>query len=218
MPILINTSGRHLQSVNGENVMDKKFGINIDSARNEDNQVMAVISDDGKKYAMQDSLQQFIKKMSNNDNSIFKLLKKEEQHSRNIPRLSVGVCKKNPPKLMDLKAQKEILEKNDPLVPLKKTGNKRSIMGKMKKGITEKIFHYNRNKKNGNLHGNKKVTMRKNRNEGRDKNNDKAKGKKGRNIRQLSNEGSRKKKKKKITRRKKLAIAKKLVEELSGYD
>ena len=32
--------------------------------------------------------------MSNNDNSIFKMLKKEQHYSRNIPNVRISVCKK----------------------------------------------------------------------------------------------------------------------------
>ena len=143
MPLKILSSGRHTKNINGENVMDKKFGIDIDTERDDSQQVNAMVNQDEKKYALQDSLQNFLQKMSNNDNSLFKLLKKEELQSKN-PVAPISVCKKKvePSMTIVYKAKKPgKLRTTFKKLPenVKRIGKKKSKT-QYKKGISEKLF------------------------------------------------------------------------------
>ena len=186
--------------------MDKKFGIDIDTERDDSQQVNAMVNQDKKKYALQDSLQNFLQKMSYNDNSLFKLLKKEELQSKN-PVAPISICKKKvePSMTVVYKAKKprklrttfKKLAEN-----VKRIGKKSKTQ--YKKGISEKLFDSDSDE---DIIENDELVTEKVK---------KAKGKKGKSRQSDENKQSRKKRKKKLSKKNKLAIAKKLVEQLSS--
>ena len=212
MPLKILSSGRHTKNINGENVMDKKFGIDIDSERDNSQEVSAMVNQDGKKYALQDSLQNFLQKMSNNDNSLFKLLKKEELQSKN-PVAPISVCKKVQPSMSIVYKAKKPRKLRTTFKKLaenvKRLGKKKSKT-QYKKGISEKLFDSDSDSDSDtdeDFIENDDSTKKKVK---------KAKGKKGKSRQSDENKQSRKKRKKKLSKKNKLAIAKKLVEQLSS--
>lgn len=214
MPLKILSSGRHTKNINGENVMDKKFGIDIDTERDDSQQVNAMVNQGENKYALQDSLQNFLQKMSNNDNSLFKLLKKEELQSKN-PVAPIPVCKKKvePPMTIVYKAKKpRKLRTTFKKLPenVKRIGKKKSKT-QYKKGISEKLFDSDTDSDSDeDIIQNDDLTKEKvKKAKGK-------KGKKGKSRQSDENKQSRKKRKKKLSKKNKLAIAKKLVEQLSS--
>ena len=204
MPLKILSSGRHTKNINGENVIDKKFGIDIDTKRDDSQQVNAMVNQDEKKYALQDSLQNFLQKMSNNDNSLFKLLKKEELQSKN-PVAPISICKKKvePSMTIVYKAKKprklrttfKKLAEN-----VKRIGKKKSKT-QYKKGISEKLFDSDSDEDI--IENDELVT-------------EKVKKVKGKSRQSHENKQSRKKRKRQLSKKNKIAIAKKLVEQLSS--
>lgn len=204
MSLKILSSGRHTKNINGENVMDKKFGIDIDSQRDNSQEVSAMVNLDGKKYALQDSLQNFLQKMSNNDNSLFKLLRKEELQSKN-PVAPISVCKKVKPSMTIVykakKPRKLTTTFKKMAENVKRLGKKKSKT-QYKKGISEKLFDSDSDTDEDDQSVTEKVKR--------------AKGKKGKSTQSDENKQSRKKRNKKLSKKNKLAIAKKLVEQLSS--
>ena len=207
MPLKILSSGRHTKNINGENVMDKKFGIDIDTERDDSQQVNAMVNQGENKYALQDSLQNFLQKMSNNDNSLFKLLKKEELQSKN-PVAPISVCKKKvePSMTIVYKAKKprKLRTTFKKLAENVKRIGKKKYKTQYKKGISEKLFDSDSDE---DIIENDELVTEKVK---------KAKGKKGKSRQSDENKQSRKKRKKKLSKKNKLAIAKKLVEQLSS--
>ena len=76
MAFIVKSDGVNI--VNGDK---KEIHVSIDSRRNKNKQVQALLIKDGEKYFMEDPLTKFIKKLNNNHHSIFELLKKEKDES-----------------------------------------------------------------------------------------------------------------------------------------
>lgn len=79
MPLKVLSIGREKKIINGNPVVNRNFNIDIDSQRNENKQVNALIQDENIQYQMQDSLGNFLSRLNNNNNSLFTLLKKDER-------------------------------------------------------------------------------------------------------------------------------------------
>ena len=79
MPLKVLSIGTEKKIINGNPVVDRNFNIDIDSQRNTDKQVNALIEDKNIQYQMQDSLGNFLSRLNNNNNSLFTLLKKNER-------------------------------------------------------------------------------------------------------------------------------------------
>ena len=121
--------------VNIDNGDKKEIHVSIDSRRNKNQQVQASITENGKKYAMEDPLTKFIQKLNKNHDSIFELLKKEKKESLMVhDRGHVEKVDDEPPVYDRARVQKvQKVQKVDDL-PMKK--------GKRDKGISKKIFDY----------------------------------------------------------------------------
>ena len=76
MAFIVKSDGVNI--VNGDK---KEIHVDIDSRRNKNKQVQALLIKDGEKYFMEDPLTKFIKKLNKNHHSIFELLKKEKDES-----------------------------------------------------------------------------------------------------------------------------------------
>ena len=79
MSFRVLSSGSHQQIVNGKNIVNKRYGVSMDSNRNKSKQVQALVVNNNKQYKFQDSLEHFLRKMSSNKSSLFDLLEKEKK-------------------------------------------------------------------------------------------------------------------------------------------
>lgn len=79
MSLRVLSSGSHQQNVNGKNIVNKHYGVSVDTNRNKSKQVQALVVDNNKQYKFQDSLEHFLRKMSSNKSSLFDLLEKEKE-------------------------------------------------------------------------------------------------------------------------------------------
>ena len=81
MSLRVLSSGSHQQIVNGKNIVNKRYGVSMDTNRNKSKQVQALVVNNNKQYKFQDSLEHFLRKMSSNNSSLFNLLEKEKKLS-----------------------------------------------------------------------------------------------------------------------------------------
>ena len=79
MSLRVLSSGSHQQIVNGKNIVNKRYGLSMDTNRNKSKQVQALVVNNNKQYKFQDSLEHFLRKMSSNKSSLFDLLEKEKE-------------------------------------------------------------------------------------------------------------------------------------------
>ena len=79
MSFRVLSSGSHQQIVNGKNIVNKRYGLSMDTNRNKSKQVQALVVNNNKQYKFQDSLEHFLRKMSSNKSSLFDLLEKEKE-------------------------------------------------------------------------------------------------------------------------------------------
>lgn len=79
MSFRVLSSGSHQQIVNGKNIVNKRYGVSMDTNRNKSKQVQALVVNNNKQYKFQDSLEHFLRKMSSNKSSLFDLLEKEKK-------------------------------------------------------------------------------------------------------------------------------------------
>ena len=86
MSLQVLSRGSHQQIVNGKNIVNKHYGVSLDTNRNKSKQVQALVVNNNKQYKFQDSLEHFLRKMSSNKSSLFDLLEKEkEQEQEHAP-------------------------------------------------------------------------------------------------------------------------------------
>ena len=81
MSLQVLSRGSHQQIVNGKNIVNKHYGVSLDTNRNKSKQVQALVVNNNKQYKFQDSLEHFLRKMSSNKSSLFDLLEKEKEHA-----------------------------------------------------------------------------------------------------------------------------------------
>ena len=81
MSLQVLSRGSHQKIVDGKNVVNKHYGVILDTNRNKSKQVQALVIDNKKQYKFQDSLEHFLRKMSSNKASLFDLLEKEKEHA-----------------------------------------------------------------------------------------------------------------------------------------
>jgi hypothetical protein len=139
MSLKFITNKSYLENVNGLQNFEE-FNINYDSNRDKNKQVKASFNNNGKKYYVEDSLQKFMNTMPINQNSIFDLLKNDLHESKNTTtNLS------SPTKYMKLKNgnvngnRKKNKNKN-----VTRKSYKGNIRVRVNKGITSKLFDYNK--------------------------------------------------------------------------
>lgn len=82
MSLQVLTRGSHQQIVNGKNIVNKLYGVSLDTNRNKSKQVQAIVVNNKKQYKFQDSLEHFLRKMSSNKSSLFDLLEKEQEKEK----------------------------------------------------------------------------------------------------------------------------------------
>lgn len=84
MSLQVLSRGSHQQIVNGKNIVNKHYGVSLDTNRNKSKQVQALVVDNKKQYKFQDSLEHFLRKMSSNKYSLFDLLEKEKEKEHTV--------------------------------------------------------------------------------------------------------------------------------------
>jgi hypothetical protein len=82
MSLQVLSRGSHQQIVNGKNIVNKYYGVSLDTNRNKSKQVQALVVNNNKQYKFQDSLEHFLRKMSSNKSSLFDLLEKEKEKEK----------------------------------------------------------------------------------------------------------------------------------------
>ena len=155
MSLKFITKKSYLENVNGLQNFEE-FNINYDSSRDKNKQVKASFNNNGKKYYVEDSLQKFMNTMPTSHNSIFDLLKNELHESKNN-----NTNLSSPTKYMKLKNGnvngKKNKNKNKNVTRKSYKGN---IRVRVNRGITSKLFDYdkevlphnNNNNSNDTLH------------------------------------------------------------------
>jgi hypothetical protein len=82
MSLQVISRGSHQKIVDGKNIVNKHYGVSLDTNRNKSKQVQALVVDNKKQYKFQDSLGHFLRKMSSNKSSLFDLLEKEKEKEK----------------------------------------------------------------------------------------------------------------------------------------
>jgi len=124
MPLKVISIGTEKKIINGNPVVNRNFNIDIDSQRNEDKQVNALIQDENIQYQMQDSLGNFLSRLNNNNNSLFTLLKKDERRVKRPDFLS-NLRKKMRQRLKKTQRQSKIRSKSQSNLEAKQTRRKK---------------------------------------------------------------------------------------------
>lgn len=124
MPLKVISIGTEKKIINGNPVVNRNFNIDIDSQRNEDKQVNALIQDENIQFQMQDSLGNFLSRLNNNNNSLFTLLKKDERRVKRPDFLS-NLRKKMRQRLKKTQRQSKIRSKSQSNPEAKQTRRKK---------------------------------------------------------------------------------------------
>tara|TARA_Y100000816_G_scaffold285470_1_gene265161 strand:- start:1603 stop:2013 length:411 start_codon:yes stop_codon:yes gene_type:complete len=104
--------GKEEKLVNGYPVVDREFNIDINTQRNKNEEVNALIQDEDIQYQMRDSLGNFLSMLNNNNNSLFSLLKKEEKMVEN-PNFINNLKKKMRKRLKKTQRQSKIRSRSE---------------------------------------------------------------------------------------------------------
>lgn len=93
MTIKIKNSGSYVSNFNGIPIINKKYSLDVDSDRNKDKQVLGMVYNNGNIEGIQDTLQNYMRKISYNNRSIFDLLRQEHNEVNKIPNIAVKITK-----------------------------------------------------------------------------------------------------------------------------
>ena len=155
MVLKMITIGSHEKSINGKPILKKGFDVSIDSTKKLDNQVHAKTFNNGVNLTTKDSLQNFINNLANNDNSLFQLLKHENQrisgsgledynYHRLRPRvITTTVCRMKKPNSQIKKQLKKDLDKFI-IKPIYSKKSKKKITKKKRKNMKSRKTKKNR--------------------------------------------------------------------------
>jgi len=88
MTLKIKNSGLYMSKVNGKPIINNQYALDIDSTRDKSRQVLGVVNNNGIIERTQDTLHNYMKKMSSKNQSIFDVLKQEHNNLNNIPNVS----------------------------------------------------------------------------------------------------------------------------------
>jgi hypothetical protein len=88
MTVKIKNSGLYMSKVNGKPIINNQYALDIDSTRDKSKQVLGLVSNNGIIERTQDTLHNYMKKMSSKNQSIFDVLKQEHNNLNNIPNAS----------------------------------------------------------------------------------------------------------------------------------
>jgi hypothetical protein len=91
MTIKIKNSGSYVSKLNGAPLINKKYMVDVDSDRKKNKQVIGMLYDNGNIEGVQDTLQNYMKKMSSNNQSIFDLMKNEHSEVNKIPNIAMKI-------------------------------------------------------------------------------------------------------------------------------
>jgi hypothetical protein len=88
MTVKIKNSGLYMSKVNGKPIINNQYALDIDSTRDKSKQVLGLVNNNGIIERTQDTLHNYMKKMSSKNQSIFDVLKQEHNNLNNIPNVS----------------------------------------------------------------------------------------------------------------------------------
>lgn len=129
MTIKIKNSGVYMSSLNGEPVINNQYAIDIDSERNKSKQVIGMVNNNGIIERTQDTLQNYMQKMSSKNQSIFDILKQEHSHLDKVNNV-VDLSNPNSNSIASSNVLKKIKQQKT-----RKRGNKYN-------GISSKLFDF----------------------------------------------------------------------------
>lgn len=86
--IKIKNSGEYISKVNGKPIVNNQYFLDIDSDRAKKEQVLGMYNKNGIIESEHNTLQNYMKKMSSKNSSIFDLIKKERKDLHNIPNIT----------------------------------------------------------------------------------------------------------------------------------
>ena len=96
MTVKIKNSGLYISKVNGKQLVNNQYALDIDSDRKKNKQVIGMFNNNGVINRMHDSLQNYMNKTSSKNQSIFDLLKREHSEVNKIPNIAIKILN-NPP-------------------------------------------------------------------------------------------------------------------------
>jgi hypothetical protein len=88
MTVKIKNSGSYISKINGKQLINNQYALDINSDRKKSKQVLGMFNNNGHIERMHDSLQNYMNKMSSKNQSIFDVLKQEHNNLNNIPNVS----------------------------------------------------------------------------------------------------------------------------------
>jgi hypothetical protein len=129
MTVKIKNSGLYISKVNGNQLINNQYAVDIDSDREKNDQVIGMFKNNGVIKTMHDSLQNYMNKTSSKNQSIFDLLKNEHNEINKLPNVVMQIVDSSPKPIMCI-PKKMVMKQN--------TKKKASIYN----GISSKLFDF----------------------------------------------------------------------------
>jgi len=131
MTLKIKNSGLYMSKVNGKPIINNQYALDIDSTRDKSRQVLGLVNNNGIIERTQDTLHNYMKKMSSKNQSIFDVLKQEHNNLNNIPNVSSVPNASNVPNVSSV-----------PLGVIKKMKALKTRKMRDHSGISSKLFDF----------------------------------------------------------------------------
>jgi hypothetical protein len=100
MTVKIKNSGSYISNINGKQLINNQYALDINSDRKKSKQVLGMFNNNGHIERMHDSLQNYMNKMSSKNQSIFDLLRNERSEVNKIPNIAIKILDNPPQSIM----------------------------------------------------------------------------------------------------------------------
>jgi hypothetical protein len=100
MTVKIKNSGSYISKINGKQLINNQYALDINSDRKKSKQVLGMFNNNGHIERMHDSLQNYMNKMSSKNQSIFDLLRNERSEVNKIPNIAIKILDNPPQSIM----------------------------------------------------------------------------------------------------------------------
>ena len=136
MVVKIKNSGLYISKLNGKQLVNNQYALDIDSSRQKKKQVLGMFKNNGVVETMHDSFQNYMNKTSSKNQSIFDLLKNERNEISKLPNIVM--------KIADTSTIMPITPTPSPTSSLKKMIMKQKTrkLANSNNGISSKLFDF----------------------------------------------------------------------------
>ena len=139
MVVKIKNSGLYISKLNGKQLVNNQYALDIDSSRQKKKQVLGMFKNNGVVETMHDSFQNYMNKTSSKNQSIFDLLKNERNEISKLPNIVMKIADTSP--IMPITPM--------PITPTPTSSLKKMIMKQKTRklansnnGISSKLFDF----------------------------------------------------------------------------